>query len=123
MSDKSSPDALKLCRETSDIDVVVDLTRHTSPQVRLKALREMCPCRVKTDIDDFWRRVFQMTGDPDEAVRQQVLHTICDGSPLHLEDEVAAALQRFNTDPSSKIRRTAHKALAAYRRTGKWNVL
>ena len=92
-------------------------------KVRQKALREMCPCRVKIDIDDFWVRVFEMLDDPAVNVRQQVLHTICDGSPSHLEFEVAEALDKFNRDSDSNIRRMAHKALTAYRRTGKWNVL
>ena len=32
----------------------------------------MCPCRVKTDIDDFWTRVLEMTDDPAPNVRYQV---------------------------------------------------
>ena len=40
--------------------------------VRRRALREMCPCRVKQDLDDFWKRVLEMTHDPDPVVRQQV---------------------------------------------------
>ncbi len=40
--------------------------------VRRRALREMCPCRVKQDLTDFWNRVLEMTHDPDPIVRQQV---------------------------------------------------
>ena len=43
--------------------------------------------------------------------------------PPHLEYEVAEALEKFNRDPDSEIRRMAHRVLAAYRRTGKWNIL
>lgn len=53
----------------------------------------------------------------------QVLHTICDGSPAFLETRVAAALEEFNHDSDKAIRRTAHKVLASYSRTGKWNIL
>jgi vesicle coat complex subunit len=123
MSKLPSNEALRLCKATSDIDVIIDLTHHPNPQVRQRALREMCPCRVKTDIDDFWMRVFEMTDDPAENVRYQVLHTMCDGSPAHLESQVAEGLDHFNRDPDKKIRRQAHKALTAYRRTGKWNIL
>jgi len=56
-------------------------------------------------------------------VSAQVLHTICDGSPSHLEDRVADALESFNRDSNKAIRRQAHKVLASYTRTGKWNVL
>ena len=67
-------EAIRLCRETSDIDVIITLTKHERPDVRQKALREMCPCRVKDDINDFWIRVLEMTEDPADNVRQQVRH-------------------------------------------------
>lgn len=53
----------------------------------------------------------------------QVLHTLCDGSPAHLELEIAEALDRFNRDRDPTIRRTAHKCLTHYHKTGKWNIL
>jgi hypothetical protein len=37
-----------------------------------------------------------MVDDEAVNVRQQVLHTICDGSPTHLEFDVAEALDGFN---------------------------
>jgi hypothetical protein len=52
-----------------------------------------------------------------------VLHTLCDGSPDHMEMKVLEALEVFNRDPNQYIRRRAHRVLAAYRRSGKWNVL
>ncbi|GFN80709.1 hypothetical protein PoB_000721500 [Plakobranchus ocellatus] len=115
--------ALRLCKDTTDIDVIIDLTKHDSPQVRQKALKEMCPCRVKKDISDFWARVLEMVNDPSSNVRYQVLHTLCDGSPDHLEDSIADALEDFNRDADTKIRRQAHRALTSYRRTGNWNIL
>ena len=123
MSHLDWKEAIRLCQTTTDIDVIIDLTSHENAQVRQKALREMCPCRVKMDISDFWQRVIEMVDDPATNVRQQVLHTMCDGSPAHMEYEVAEALEAFNRDPDAKIRRKAHKVLTAYRRTGKWNVL
>ena len=116
-------EAMRLCKDTTDIDVIIELTHHENPQVRQRALKEMCPCRVKDDIDEFWRRVLAMTEDPAQNVRQQVLHTLCDGSPSHMELEVAEALEDFNRDKDPKIRRMAHKCLTAYHRTGKWNIL
>ena len=53
----------------------------------------------------------------------QVLHTICDGSPATLEGRVADALEVFNRGSDRDIRRQAHKVLASYTRTGKWNIL
>jgi len=68
-------------------------------------------------------RAAEMVDDEDTAVRGQVLHTLCDGSPAHLEPKVAEALEVFNRDPDTDLRRRAHKVLTSYRRTGKWNIL
>uniref|UniRef100_A0A8W8JAG1 HEAT repeat domain-containing protein n=1 Tax=Magallana gigas TaxID=29159 RepID=A0A8W8JAG1_MAGGI len=69
----------------------------------------MCPCRVKKDLSDFWARVIEMADDEDVLVRKQVLHTLCDGSPAHLEFQVVEMLEIFNRDKDAQIRRTAHK--------------
>ena len=50
-----------------------------------------------------------MICDEDALVRAQVLHTLCDGSPKHMEYKVAEALDNFNKDSDSEIRRKAHK--------------
>ncbi len=78
---------------------------------------------MREDIDRFWERVFEMVHDDDADVRAQVLHTLCDGSPSHLEDRVLAAVGEFNREPVAETRRRAHKVLASYRRTGRWNIL
>ena len=83
----------------------------------------MCPCRVQCDQPDFWNRLFDLAQDEDESVRAQVLHNMCDGSPPGYEEQVVACLEIFNRDPSSEIRRKAHKVMASYLRTGDWNVL
>ncbi len=123
MNNIPTKDALRLCRETEDIQTILALTNHADPIVRQRALKEICPCRVKDDIDLFWERVLQMIDDPADNVREQVLHTLCDGSPDHMEMKVLEALEVFNRDPNQYIRRRAHKVLSAYRRSGKWNVL
>lgn len=64
-----------------------------------------------------------MASDTDAAVRGQILHTICDGSPTHVEARVADALDTFGRDPDAAVRRRAHRVLATYSRTGKWNIL
>jgi hypothetical protein len=65
-------DALKLAKQTTDVEVIIALTKHNDPVVRKKSLVEMCPCRVKLDIDKFWNRVFDMKNDEDAIVRAQV---------------------------------------------------
>ncbi len=64
-----------------------------------------------------------MADDEDARIRSRVLHIICDGSPSRLEERVYEALGRFNYDSDSDIRRTAHKVMAHYENTGKWNIL
>lgn len=108
---------------TDDADKMIILTKDSDPMIRLKALKEMCPCKVREDVDFLWDRIFEMVSDPDPTVRYQVLHTICDGSPNHLESKVAEALEKFNRDPDKKIKRQAHKVLGSYLRTGAWNIL
>jgi len=48
---------------------------------------------------------------------------MCDGSPDQYEEKMAACLEIFNRDPDKDIRRRAHKVIACYSRTGKWNIL
>jgi len=78
---------------------------------------------VKKDFEVIWDRVFEMVNDPDENVRYQVVHTLCDGSPNHLEPKVVSTLELMWNDPSDKIKRAVRRALGSYRRTGVWNVL
>lgn len=56
-------------------------------------------------------------------MRLQVLHTLCDGSPSHLEDAIMTAVASFNGDEDKVVRRRANKVMASYRATGKWNIL
>jgi hypothetical protein len=72
MNNLASKDALRLCRETEDIQTILALTTHVDPIVRQRALKEICPCRVKDDIDLFWERVLEMIDDPADNVRDQV---------------------------------------------------
>ncbi|KAH3809748.1 hypothetical protein DPMN_138126 [Dreissena polymorpha] len=116
-------EAIRLCEKTTIIETIIALTKHCSARVRQRALKEMCPCRVKEDLTEFWERVLEMVNDESPTVRFQVLHTLCDGSPSHMEDKVADALDIFNNDSDQKLRRKAHQVLSGYRRTGKWNVM
>eukprot|EP01112_Ceratiomyxa_fruticulosa_P013676 TRINITY_DN3861_c0_g2_i1.p1 TRINITY_DN3861_c0_g2~~TRINITY_DN3861_c0_g2_i1.p1 ORF type:complete len:224 (-),score=54.58 TRINITY_DN3861_c0_g2_i1:207-878(-) len=99
------------------------LTHDPDPRVRLRTLREMCPCHVKRDVETLWKRILEMTDDPDPNVRYQVLHDLCDGSPSHMEDVVIKALERMHNDPDKKVRRRVHQVLSNYRRCGKWNIM
>ena len=78
---------------------------------------------MKRDVDLFWETIFSLARDEDKKVRYQVLHNMCDGSPPQYEDKVAECLEIFNRDKDKDIKRAAHKVLASYLRTGKWNVM
>lgn len=114
---------LKEIPEIEDMSEVLEYTHHDDPAVRRKAVQQLCPCRVKKDFDEFWKRTMELAKDEDPVVRMQVLHNMCDGSPAHMEEQVAEALDLFNNDPDKEIRRKAHKVMASYMRTGKWNIL
>ncbi len=72
MNNIATKDAIRLCRDTEDIQTILALTTHVDPIVRQRALKEICPCRVKDDIDQFWNRVLEMIDDPADNVREQV---------------------------------------------------
>jgi hypothetical protein len=121
--DQTKKDIINIIKDTEDIDTVLDYTKSEDNDIRLEACKQLCPCKVLRDIDVFWERVFEMAEDEDARIRQRVLHIICDGSPKHLEDKVYETLGKFNYDRDSDIRRTAHKVMVTYERTGKWNIL
>ena len=114
---------IERCKATSDIDEVVGLTKHESAAVRVAALKEMCPCHLKEEVPEFWTRVLEMVEDSDLGVRKQVLHVLCDGSPAALQVEIMEAMEKFNHDADTDLRRMAHKVIASYAKNGKLNIL
>jgi len=102
---------------------VIEITKNPDPKVRKDALRNMCPCHVKDNIESLWQRIMEMADDPDPTVRYQVMHNLCDGSPSSREDDVIRTLERMHNDPDKKVRRRVHQVLTHYRHTGKWNIL
>ena len=80
---------LRMVNETECIEELIELSRCPDENVRLKAVQQMCPCRVRTDQPDFWQRLFELAEDESVKVRYQVLHNMCDGSPEGYEDKVA----------------------------------
>jgi len=101
----------------------LDETRDPDPRRRQQALKELCPCHVKADVDEFWQRICAMTTDPDAGVRFQALHNLCDGSTRAREDQVIAAISNLVGDPDLKVRRTCNRILAMYRKTARWNYM
>ena len=98
-------------------------TYDENPIVRAKAVRKLCPCKLKRDDEEVWERLLELADDPDAKVRMNVLHTMCDGSPSHIGEYIEDILNKFGRDADKEIKRKSHKVLASYLRTGKWNVL
>ena len=103
------------------LEEVLEASRDPDPEIRCKAVRDLCPCQVKRNDPEAWGRVFEMTQDPDVRVRRNALHGMIDGSPASLEDQVVAALEAMRRDPEPRLRRNVRKILARHRRTGRVN--
>ena len=113
----------EICAVTEDIDVIIEISKHPNDDLRFKAVKQLCPCKVKKDIPEFWDRIFELVEDPCPKIRYQVLHIMCDGSPPHVEARIKQALEKFNQDSDPEIRRRAHKVLVSFNKEGVWNVL
>jgi len=115
---------MKACavEQLSSFDELIEATHSANPSVRKAALKEFCPCHVKKEIELVWDRIFEMITDEDAIVRDQVVHSLCDGSPKTREDQVISALETLWNDPSEKVRKRVRRALTSYRRTGQWNI-
>lgn len=110
-----------MCDET--IQEFLKRTYDPNPHKRKKALKDLCPCTVRTDIPELWDRIFECLDDEDPSVRDQALHDLGDGSPAHLEERVVEAVEKLYNDPHPSVKKKARRMFSSYRRTGKWNVL
>jgi len=110
-------------KPTDPVKEFIEATKSEDPIERKQALRQLCPCKVKADVKEFWDRIIEMAKDPDATVRYQALHNLCDGAPLAREEDVIPALEILHNDSDKYIRRRAHQVLSHYRKTGKWNVM
>ncbi|CAD8186379.1 unnamed protein product [Paramecium pentaurelia] len=119
---QTKKDALQRIKITEDVYEILAYTTNEDNDIRLAATSQLCPCKVQEDVPEFWIRIFQLVDDPDPRIRARILHIICDGSPNRLQIEVMEALEKFNRDSDSEIRRQAHKVLAKAQK-GTWNVL
>ena len=110
-------------RRLRTVDDYINWTYHPNPQERRKALKELCPCHVRADLDQIWERILECTNDADPLVRDQALHALGDGSPNHLELRIVEIVEKMYNDEDARVKKKARKMLNSYRRTGKWNVL
>ena len=110
-----------MCDET--VAEYIQRTFDPDPKKRRRALKELCPCHVREDIPQVWERIFEMCEDEDGWVRDQAIHSLGDGSPGRLEEQILTVIEDKYNDPHPEVKKKARKMLNTYRRTGKWNVL
>ncbi len=108
---------------TTEVDEILDLTYDDDSKVRALAVKNLCPCHVRADVEPVWSRIYELATDPERMVRAGVLHALGDGSPRDRVDEVVGVLEVLRRDPDRAIRRTANKVLWHHQRTGKVNIL
>ena len=60
---------LRRIQDTEDMYEIIEISKVKESNVRLKAIQQMCPCRVKDDIKEFWERLFELASDTDPKVR------------------------------------------------------
>ena len=51
----------------SEVTDWLTMTYDSDPSVRSHAVRELCPCHVKTNIEQVRERIFELRADPDPA--------------------------------------------------------
>jgi HEAT repeat protein len=107
----------------SEIPAWLELTRSPDHMDRRKALQSLCPCELKSDSAEVWARVLEMADDTDARVRRWVIHVLCDGSPARYRDDILDVLESRYHDPDERVRKSARRVLATYRRLGNVNVL
>ncbi len=102
---------------------LLQLTHSKAAKERARAIRQLCPCRIKQHDQAVWDRVFELAKDEAAVVRRHVLHLLADGSPRVLEERVVAAIEGMQLDDDKKIRRQARHLMAHYRKGGSINIL
>lgn len=115
-----------VCDLSSASDDVIEILKRSyskDPVERKAALKSMCPCKVKREIDPFWQRIVEMTKDENASVRYQVLHSLCDGSPARIEELVVETVRSFWNDSDDKIKRSARRAYNSWQRGDGINIL
>lgn len=63
LMDPTKKEIIRKCRETEDMDEILELTHSEDVDIRHEAVKQLCPCNVQKDIEVFWERVFEMVDD------------------------------------------------------------
>ena len=91
-----------------EIEALLLLSQSDEAEERLEAAEYLCPCHVRTQIDDVQRAVLRMMEDEDARVRSAAWHTLEDGgvpdTPA-LDGIFTRAVERLDEEPSKMTRR------------------
>lgn len=102
---------------------IFELSYDENDDVRLAAVSELCPCRVRDDIEAVWNRIFELVDDTNAGIRSRVLHILCDGSPEKYADRISDAIDKLHKDKDRDVRKIANRVMGSIKATGKWNIL
>lgn len=90
-----------------DVERYLDLAQSDSSSDRFEAADNLCPCHVRTHIDEVWKALFRLMEDPDDKVRQAAWHTLEDGGipddPI-LDEIFARAVKNLDNEPDRLVR-------------------
>jgi hypothetical protein len=110
------------CPTRDEIDELLGLTLDCDPKTRRVVVKNLCPCHVRRDIDDVWRRLLEMADDPDAGVRIDVLSALTDASPPKWSAKVLEVMAARRHDGDRKVRRYVNYLSKRQRRLGRVKV-
>ena len=108
--------------EDSNFDDILSLLDSTETKIQCMAIERIRESDIQ-DEEPFWVKMYELVKSPSAEVRLQVLLAFSENADASMEPDLSDALESFNRDKDSDIKRKAHKILASYSRGGKLNVL
>ena len=77
----------------AQIAELLELSFSDDPEERLEAAENLCPCHVRTRIEEVWDAIYRMMKDGDLKVRKAAWHTLEDGGYPKDDPRMDAILQ------------------------------
>ena len=77
-----------------EIEHLLELSRSDDPIERQEAAKNLCPCHVRTRIEEVWDALYRMMEDPEAKVRWAAWHTLEDGGYPENDARMDAILSR-----------------------------
>ena len=77
-----------------EIEELLALSRSGDPEERFVAADNLCPCHVRTRIEEVQEALYRLMEDPDASVRKAAWHTLEDGGYPKGDARMDAILKR-----------------------------